>query len=46
MTASFRVPRSHPQDYYVPNFGVDRDVIVTGINIAQSEKNLKHTWTP
>ena len=46
MTASFRVPASVPQDYFVPNFGIDNDVRVTGININQSEKNLKHTWTP
>jgi hypothetical protein len=46
MQASFRKPKGHPVDYKVPDFGVDRDIIIAQGNIAQSEKNLKHVWTP
>ena len=32
--------------YFVPNFGVDRDIIATKKHIKDSEKKLKHVWTP
>ena len=32
--------------YKVPNFGQDVDIIATNKHIADSEKKLKHKWTP
>ena len=34
----------HDKDYFVPNFGVDHDVITTQSNLKNAEKSLKHTW--
>ena len=45
-------PQSSPceqnikRDYFVPNFGEDRDIQYTQKHIVDAEKNLKHTWTP
>lgn len=36
----------YPQDYFVPNFGVDNDIRISQGNLDQSEKLLKHKWTP
>ena len=32
--------------YKVPNFGQDVDIIATNKHIADSEKKMKHKWTP
>ena len=39
-------PKGHPIDYFVPNFGIDNDIKATDKHIADSEKKLKHVWTP
>ena len=39
-------PKSHPIDYFVPNFGVDVDIKATQKHIKDSEKKLDHVWTP
>lgn len=45
MTASFKKPKGHPVDYYVPNFGLDHDILTAQKNIKDQEK--KHgVWTP
>lgn len=45
MAASFSTPKPPPRDYFVPNFGADKDIIDAQSHIAQQES--KHgTWTP
>ena len=34
----------HDKDYFVPNFGLDHDIITTQANIANAEKAIKHPW--
>merc|ERR1719263_181490 len=34
-----------PLDYFVPNFGVDKDIMATQKHIADSEKKLGHIFT-
>ena len=43
---SFDKDMKHPMNYFVPNFGVDRDIAATEKAIAAAEKKLKYTWTP
>ena len=38
MQASFKTPKGHPKDYFVPNFGVDKDVLTTQKHISEAEK--------
>jgi len=33
MVASFKKPKGHPVDYFVPNFGEDYDIKLTKDNI-------------
>ena len=33
---------SYPVNYFVPNFGLDRDIIDTHENINDAERNLNH----
>ena len=33
-------------NYFVPNFGEDRDMLATKKHIQDSEKKLKHKWNP
>ena len=35
-----------PINYYVPDFGVDHDIIHTQKHIADQEARLKHNWQP
>jgi len=44
LTWSAKVPKTHPMDYYVPNFGNDRDIEVTQQNLKESEDQLKKKW--
>ena len=37
---------SHPKDYFVPNFGVDHDIISTQAHIQQQEALKEHEWIP
>ena len=39
-------PAGHPKDYFVPDFGMDKDVIDTQAHIKQQEAAKGHTWTP
>ena len=41
-----KAPKTHPMDYFVPNFGLDHDIISTQSHIKGQEARLKHTWTP
>jgi len=34
----------HDKDYFVPNFGVDHDVITTQSNLKNAETTLNHNW--
>merc|ERR1719454_2632582 len=38
---NFEVVKTHPVDYFVPDFGVDTDIINVTDAISQSEKTLK-----
>jgi hypothetical protein len=31
-----------PRDYFIPNFGVDRDIITTQKNLGDNELKFKH----
>lgn len=44
LTWSAKVPKTHPMDYFVPNFGVDREIKVTQQNLKESEDQLKKKW--
>ena len=39
-----KVPKTHPMDYFVPNFGVDQDVRSTLGSISQAEGRYKRKW--
>lgn len=41
MQASFKKPKGHPVDYFVPNFGVDKDILTTQRHIKEAETQLK-----
>jgi hypothetical protein len=34
----------HDKDYFVPNFGVDHDIITTQSNLANAQASLGHQW--
>lgn len=34
----------HPKDYFVPNFGMDHDIVASESNLKNAEKSLKHSW--
>ena len=34
----------HPVDYYVPNFGVDREIQVNNANLNEAEQQVGHKW--
>jgi len=38
--------KTHPMDYFVPNFGKDADVNHTWNSLDWAEKNLKHKFNP
>lgn len=45
--ASEKGTKTHPMNYFVPNFGQDHENVVTTDNsLAWAEKNLKHKWNP
>ena len=37
-------PKPHPQDYFVPNFGRDPDIIASENSLGVAEEQLKHKW--
>ena len=44
LTWKATAPKSHPVDYFVPNFGVDHDVVNTHDHIRLAEYQLNHKW--
>jgi len=34
----------HDKDFFIPDFGVDHDIITTQRNLANAEAKLNHTW--
>ena len=38
--------KTHPMDYFVPNFGEDNDIATSKGQEAAAGARLKHTWTP
>ena len=44
LTWKAKAPKGHPVDYFVPNFGTDRDIAVTQQNLRDSERALNHKW--
>jgi len=36
--ATFKEPVAPPRDYFVPNFGVDHDIKMTDLNLAEAEE--------
>jgi len=44
-TASFKTPKGPPRNYYVPNFGMDQDIVDAQQNIKTEEK-LNGAWNP
>jgi hypothetical protein len=42
LTWKAAVPVTHPQNYYVPNFGVDENIRVNNQNLKDSEKQVGH----
>jgi len=34
-----------PEEYKVPNFGVDKDIVTATKNMSAAEKSLDHKWT-
>ena len=39
-------PKTHPMNYFVPNFGVDHDIASSQTHEKAAEKRLKHKWVP
>jgi len=39
-------PKSHPVNYFVPQFGEDHDITSTKKHESQAAASLGHTWTP
>ena len=46
INASFDKPKTPERNYFVPNFGKDKDMIDAENSIASSEATLGKTWTP
>lgn len=39
-------PPPHPTDYFVPHFGMDKEIKGTQNSIAEVEKQMGHFWNP
>ena len=44
MTDGFVQPKPHPTNYFIPNFGMDKDIKDSLANTESSETILKHKW--
>ena len=42
----FAAGPTHDMDYFVPNFGLDHDMLHTAAHEAAASKALGHVWTP
>jgi hypothetical protein len=40
------LPDARPKDYFVPDFGLEDDIVDAIDNIKSEETRLKHKWTP
>ena len=40
------VKKTHPMDYFVPNFGRDKNINETWASLDWAENSLKHHWVP
>jgi hypothetical protein len=40
--ATFKKPAPPPRNYFVPNFGVDSDILTTHSSLKQAEKETGH----
>jgi len=38
--------KGHPVNYFVPNFGKDKDLVDQDTHMSGAEAGLKHQWTP
>jgi len=38
------LPKPHPVDYYVPNFGQDKEIAGTFDSLGEAEGIVKHKW--
>ena len=45
MQASFTSPADPPRNYFVPNFGKDKEIIDSEIDLAQQEKSQGHKFS-
>jgi len=34
----------HPMDYFVPDFGVDHDILASNVGLKVAEKTVGHNW--
>ena len=46
INASFDKPKDPARNYFIPNFGMDVDMINAKDSIASSEATLGQTWSP
>ena len=37
-------PKTHPINYFVPNFGTDEDIAASQLHEQDAEKSLNHPW--
>ena len=37
--------KGHPVDYFVPNFGIDRDIVDNHASLESAEAQRNHKWT-
>lgn len=44
LTWAPKVPKTHPMNYPVPNFGIDHDIAHSQNHEKAAEKSLKHKW--
>ena len=46
MAAQWGKPTEPKRGYFIPNFGMDKDMVDAQANIASSETILKSKWEP
>ena len=42
LSASFKTPKGHPVDYFVPNFGLDHEILSSQSDLKESETTHAH----
>ena len=43
--ATKKAPESHPVDYFVPNYGMDKEIATTQKSISDMENSMHHQLT-